>query len=178
MPGPVFAHGSTVELRTIEREDLNFLHEHINNPKIRRTFDQRTPINHEQEQSYFSDLVCDDDLVNLLLCVDSRPVGTVEFNPLDQEQGIGDIGAWIAPDEWRNGYASDAIRAMISYGFEDLGLHKVVGRVLEPNESSQRMLENIGFVREGTLRSEQYFEGCYVDVYRYGILKTNWEADS
>jgi len=51
----------------------------------------------------------------------------------------------------------------------------VFARVLDPNEGSKRVLEKVGFEREGTLRDQVFVSGEHVDVGRYGLLADEWE---
>ena len=82
--------------------------------------------------------------------------------------GLAEVGFGIMPEEWGNGYASDALRTMCSYAFEERGLHKVYGNAFATNVGSQRVMENVGFEEEGILREEAIEDGRRVDVHRYG----------
>ena len=64
----------------------------------------------------------------------------------------------------------------MTYGFDERRLHKVFARVLEPNSASQRLLDRLGFEREGRLRDQAFVRGEPVDVLRYGLLESAWDA--
>ena len=80
MPGPVFARGDAVELRTIEPEDAEFLQEVINDPRVRAGLASYEPINGPAERDWVESLDEDDGL-SLLVCADGDPVGTVGLRP-------------------------------------------------------------------------------------------------
>jgi RimJ/RimL family protein N-acetyltransferase len=56
------------------------------------------------------------------------------------------------------------------YAVDDRGLHRVTARGFETNDASRRVLEKVGFEREGTLRDHYYVDGEYVDAHVYGLL--------
>ncbi|ELZ23281.1 N-acetyltransferase GCN5 [Haloterrigena salina JCM 13891] len=176
MPDSVFLSGDSVDLRPIEEDDLEFLRPAVNDRRVWRPIGRSRPVNCEQEREFFEDVVCGDDTVNLLIVADSTPVGTVAFNGIDWEADRAEIGYWIAPDYHRQGYATDAVERFVTYGFDQLGLHKVTARVFEFNEASQRLLESIGFTKEGIHRDEVFVDGDYQDTYWYGLLEPNWRS--
>ncbi len=78
MPGPVFAEGETVTLRTIEEEDLDFLQRGRNHPEIRRPLTDADPRNGEQIREYFENSVSNDDGFGFLICVADQREATGE----------------------------------------------------------------------------------------------------
>jgi len=83
----------------------------------------------------------------------------------------------IAPEEWGNGYATDALTAVCGYAFEERRLNKVYATTYATNPASSRVLEKAGFTREGVLRKEGFVDGDYVDMYRYGLLAEEWPSN-
>jgi hypothetical protein len=82
LPGAVYLEGVGLTLNTIEEEDLTFLRDTINDPAVRAGLLYRPPLNVEQERDYFETVVSDDGSVNLLVCVDGEPAGTLQrFRP-------------------------------------------------------------------------------------------------
>jgi RimJ/RimL family protein N-acetyltransferase len=70
-------------------------------------------------------------------------------------------GIAIAPEYWGQGYASEALRAVIGYAFATLALPRLVGTVDEPNRDSHRMMTGAGFVRTGTAPGPAYLQVLY-----------------
>ncbi|SEH17171.1 Protein N-acetyltransferase, RimJ/RimL family [Natronorubrum sediminis] len=175
MPDAAFLPGDRVDLRPIEEDDLEFLHQ-INDPRIWRAIGASRPVNRTQEQDFFENVVCGDDTVNLLVVAESTPVGTISFNSIEWEAQRAEIGYWIAPDHHEQGYGSAATERLVAYGFDQLGLHKVDARVFAFNEASKRLLESVGFTKEGVHRDEVFVDGEYHDTYWYGLLEDEWRS--
>lgn len=68
----------------------------------------------------------------------------------------------------------DAVRSLAGYAFDERRLHRVAADVYAPNDASKRVLEKVGFEREGVRRSHAFVEGEHVDVYEYGLLESTW----
>jgi RimJ/RimL family protein N-acetyltransferase len=175
MTGPIFLEGKRVTLRPIEREDLDFEVRHRNNPRIRRPLTLPTPVNREQAESRFERHTESDDGISLWVCADEQRVGKIILFDMNETHGTSEIAYWLVPDVWGNGYASEAVSLFIEYAFAERRLHKVSAHVLVENEPSQAVLERVGFEREGHLRDARYVEGEHRDVFRYGLLATDWD---
>ncbi len=176
MPGPAFLEGDDVVLRTIERDDLAFCQEAMNDPRVRGGFDAHAPVTMDDEEGWYDDAVVDGDDVHLLACVDGKPVGTVGLNGVTDVYGVAELGYWIAPDHHGQGFATEAARLLVGYGFDERRLHRVGARAFEFNDASRRVLEKVGFEREGVSRDAAFVDGKYVDVYRFGLLEPEWRA--
>lgn len=72
------------------------------------------------------------------------------------------------------GYCTEALRAGINIMFDDLELHRIEALVLPDNKASIRILENLGFVREGLLRDKIQIQNKWCDHYIYGLLKEDF----
>ncbi|NLV11401.1 GNAT family N-acetyltransferase [Halomicrobium sp. HM KBTZ05] len=176
MPGPLFIDGDGVELRTIEREDLDFCRRTLNDPTVRPGLAATDPLTSSAEEEWYERHVVEGDDVHLLVCDDGEPVGTVGLNGVNETFGNAELGYWIAPDYHRNGYATAAARALVDYAFTERRLHKVYANAFAFNEGSQRVLQKVGFEREGVHREQAFVDGEYVDVYRYGLLAPDHTA--
>jgi len=174
MPGPVFASGETVELRTIEPEDAEFLQRTVNDPRVRTGLAAYEPTNGPAESEWIESLD-EGDGADFLICADGEPVGTIGLKPPNEVWGAAEIGYMIAPDEWGEGYATDAVETICRYAFDERRLNKVYATVYETNPASRRVLEKAGFTEEGVHRDEGFAEGEHVDVHRYGLLVDEWE---
>jgi RimJ/RimL family protein N-acetyltransferase len=82
-----------------------------------------------------------------------------------------EIGYELAPDEWRRGYATEAARAIVRFGFEELGLHRIGAWCVADNVASARVLEKVGMTLEGRLRDKEHYKGRYWDVLMYGMVR-------
>lgn len=88
--------------------------------------------------------------------------------------GIGEIGYWIGVPYWGRGYATEAGRAVVQYGFEERGLERIFAMHFGRNPQSGRVLQKIGMEYEGTLRRHLKKWDEYVDLVCYGVLREEW----
>jgi len=78
----------------------------------------------------------------------SDVVGMVRLDRTDLDD-TGEIGYWVAIDRWGRGYATEASRRILTYGFDDLGFRRVRTYIMPANEPSRRVLTKLGFVPDG-----------------------------
>jgi len=171
MPGPVFVGSDRVQLRTIEEEDIEFRQEAANHPDIRRYAAGDVPVSRPGIRDH-----TDDDIVKLLACRDDARLGVVSLAPIDERRGWANLGFWIHPDHWGEGHATEAARLVVTHGFEEFRLHRIGAVAHGPNAASQRVLEKLGFVHEGTKRDDDFVDGEYVDREVYAVLREEWSG--
>lgn len=169
MPGPVFVDGDAVDLHPVETEDIEFLQRLVNDPGVRAGLAATAPTSRHEERDWV-EADRDDGRVDLLACVEGVPVGSVTMKPPNDAWGVAEIGYFVAPDKWGNGYATEAVDLLAGYAFRERRLAKLYAMVYETNPASATVLERVGFVREGTFRAEAFVAGDRVDVERYGLL--------
>ena len=75
---------------------------------------------------------------------------------------------------WGQGYATEAARALLQWGFDTLDLNRVQAETDTRNVASARVLEKVGFVREGTLREDCVVNGEVSDSWVFGLLRRDW----
>jgi [ribosomal protein S5]-alanine N-acetyltransferase len=102
-------------------------------------------------------------------------VGTVGFHSWDRYNHIAEIGYDLAEEFWRKGYMSEAVDKCLNHGFRSLGLNRIHAYIAPENLTSIRLLEKLGFKREGIFRDKHYYMGEYHDLYCYSLLKREWE---
>ncbi|MCC7358486.1 MAG: GNAT family N-acetyltransferase [Anaerolineales bacterium] len=87
-----------------------------------------------------------------------------------------DLGYELAPAYWGKGYATEAARAVLAFGFAALGAHRLEAQCVADNIASARVLEKIGMRLEGRLRDKEYFKGCWWDRLIYAALAGEGEV--
>ncbi len=75
---------------------------------------------------------------------------------------------------WRQGITSEAMSAVLSYGFTELELHRIEADVAPDNIRSKNLLLKLGFTFEGNLRQRYFFRGQFEDEHYFGLLKHEW----
>lgn len=115
-----------------------------------------------------------DALTLLMIDGDGRPVGDVMLMWVSEEHRSGEIGYTVHPGHAGNGYATEGSRLMLRLGFEELGLHRVVGRLDARNAASARVLERLGMRREAHFRQNEWVKGEWTDEAVYALLDEEW----
>lgn len=106
---------------------------------------------------------------------DGRQIGGVGLR-VDQEHQHGELGYWLGLHYWGMGYATEASRAMLRYGFEDLSLHRIFASHFSRNPASGRVLRKLGMRYEGCQREHLRKWDRFVDSELYGLLRHEWKA--
>ena len=86
----------------------------------------------------------------------------------------GELGYWIGEPYWGQGFATEAAGAIVRYGFEMLGLHRIMARHLSRNPASGNVLRKIGMIHEGTQRGHVIKAGTPEDLECFAILEDEW----
>jgi RimJ/RimL family protein N-acetyltransferase len=92
------------------------------------------------------------------------------------EHRRGEIGFLVHPDHQGRGHAIEASRELLRLGFEDLGLHRVIGTLEARNGPSARVLERLGMRREAHLVENEWVKGEWQSEVVYAILDREWRA--
>jgi [ribosomal protein S5]-alanine N-acetyltransferase len=106
---------------------------------------------------------------------DGRMIGGVGLRIVEQHQHA-ELGYWIGVPYWGNGYATEAAREMLRYGFEVLELHRIFASYFKGNDASGRILEKLGMRYEGCQREHVCKWDQFSDLELYGILRKDWQS--
>lgn len=97
-------------------------------------------------------------------------IGTIGLWRLIKEHFRAEIGYMLLPEYWRKGYTKEGVFKMIDFGFNELGLHSIEGRITPLNLASAAILESTGFVKEAHFKEDFFFNGQFGDTAIYSIL--------
>jgi RimJ/RimL family protein N-acetyltransferase len=111
----------------------------------------------------------------ITLRADGRQIGGIGLR-IEQQHQHAELGYWLGEAYWGKGYATEAAREVLRYGFEDLGLHRVFATHFGHNPASGRILKKLGMHHEGCQREHLLKWGEFVDSEMYGILRREWES--
>ena len=100
--------------------------------------------------------------------------GLIEVRDIDLEHSQGELSFWLAIEAWGHGYMSEAVQAIVGYGFEALNLNRLYAYHMLRNPATGRVLEKNGFRQEGLLRQRVQKWGQYEDVALWAILRQDW----
>jgi len=87
----------------------------------------------------------------------------------------GEIGFFLLPEYWGQGYATEIARLLVGFCFSELKMHKVVASCNVGNPQSENVMIKIGMRKEAELRKERYKNGNWDNELRYGILLEEWD---
>lgn len=103
-----------------------------------------------------------------------RQIGGIGLRIEEQHQHA-ELGYWLGAAYWGQGYATEAGRAMLRFGFEALKLHRIFATHFKHNPASGSILKKLGMRYEGCQREHLLKWGEFVDSEMYGILRSEWE---
>ncbi|MDQ3822008.1 MAG: GNAT family N-acetyltransferase [Actinomycetota bacterium] len=95
---------------------------------------------------------------------------------VEREHDRAEVGYFVGVEHWGRGYATEALRAALAHGFDELALNRVYAHHFVRNAASGRVLEKAGFRREGIRRRHTRVRGEYLDSAAYGILRSEYDA--
>ena len=98
-------------------------------------------------------------------------VGACGLVNWEAEHARAEVGFVLSREYWGRGLMSEAVRAILRFGFERMNLNRIEARCIAENAASARVMEKAGMVYEGTLRQREYIKGAYRDIKLYAILK-------
>ncbi len=109
---------------------------------------------------------------------DPALIGGIGLRDIDREHLQAELGMWIGVPWWGRGYALEATRALVDYGFGQLGLNRIHAHHLTRNPASGRVLTKAGFQREGLLRQRVRKWGVFEDVVLLALLRQDWDPEA
>ncbi len=113
-----------------------------------------------------------DPVEHFAVCDAAGPIGGMGLTTRQGDlRHSAEIGYWLGRPFWGRGIATAAVKVLTAYGFETLGLIRIDARVRTGNAASVRVLEKVGYQREGLLRRAALKDGVPVDNLLYAILR-------
>ncbi|MBQ8474634.1 MAG: GNAT family N-acetyltransferase [Clostridia bacterium] len=104
-----------------------------------------------------------------------KMIGTCGFTRIDERNLTGEIGYVINPKYCGNGYATEAAKRVLRFGFEELQLRRIEARYMLPNDASLRIMKKSGMKEEGVLRNALLKNGKEVSVGICSVLKNEFD---
>lgn len=101
-------------------------------------------------------------------------LGDIAFFNIDKKNHRAEIGYSLLPDYWRKGIVTEAARAVIQFGFQQLGLHSIEANINPNNSASRNVLLKLGFEQEAYFKENYFFNGNYLDSEIYSLLEKNF----
>ena len=113
----------------------------------------------------------------VVLREEDKMIGTCGFTKFDYTHNLGEIGYVINPEYRGRGIAVEAVREVMRFGFEELGLNRIEAKFMEHNTASLRVMEKVGMTFEGFHRKAMKIKGRYETVGYSAILRDEFFKD-
>lgn len=175
-----FWQGEKVRLRPWRLEDAEL--------RFMSTFDSQTVALHqdgielpstlESQQAWLEKVTSgsDDSMIRFVMeNSEGVTVGWITMHSRDQKNGTFGFGVAVYRDYRGNGYAVDAARMILKYGFWEQRYQKCNSMCLHTNSGSIRIHEKLGFVEEGRIRRNCFYDGTYHDEVLFGITREEFD---
>jgi len=107
--------------------------------------------------------------------VDNKVIGTALLFKFEESSNRLELGYALGRAYWKQGYAAEALRALLSNAFTGLRIRRVEAEVNPNNIASNALLRSLGFSQEGYLRERWVAKGATYGVNIYGLLASEWQ---
>jgi len=166
--------GKNVNLRVMEKEDLPLVTEWFNNSELGGEF--FSPIQRsrtEMEKSFESS---PSDIRRFIIeKKDGTKIGFIQHFNVQDPMGKMEVGYALVQSERRKDYCSEAAKIMVDYLFLSKDIVRVQAYTNVRNVGSQKVLEKVGFKKEGIVRKNSFVKGKWEDECLYSILREEWK---
>jgi ribosomal-protein-alanine N-acetyltransferase len=171
MPGPC--------IRPWRRSDLDSLVRHANNRAVWGNLRDHFPHPYSRAdgERWLAFVAAADPRRHFAVDLDGEAVGGIAVEPgTDVERISGELGYWIGREHWGKGLATRAAAEITTYAFDVLGLHRVWAGPFARNTASIRVLEKLGYRREGELVECILKDGRLESMVLFAITAPEWAA--
>jgi RimJ/RimL family protein N-acetyltransferase len=178
MPNTPSISSPRLILRAFRPTDAEDLHAYLSDVNIYQ-FEPGEPINLKQARKMAGELANSPDFWAVELRETGRVIGQIYFKQIEPQHLITwELGYILSPQYQRQEYMSEAVGALVRKRFTDGDIHRIVAHCNPKNIASWKLLEKVGFRREGLLRQNIYFrkniqgEPLWTDTFVYALLKS------
>lgn len=173
--------GERVFLRAAERSDIPLFVSWLNDAETASFLTARAPMSVAMEENWFEKMLDAHgrERWHFVMCLidGGRPIGTIGLFDLDHVNGSAGVGIAIGEKPlWGQGYGTDALNALLDFGFGELRFERIWLEVNENNPRAQRSYEKCGFTLEGTERHAMFHRGKHYNVLLMSMLRDEWAA--
>lgn len=171
--------GEKVFLRAIERDDIEFLREMINDPEMEKNVGGWSfPISKYEQEKWFENQIQNKNDIRYIIEVEEKKIGLVTITDIDWKNRKACNGIKLYNNDVRGkGYGTDTIKTIMKYAFEELQLNKLYSVILEYNIPSLNLYKKCGWKIDGILREEKFKGNHYVNEMAISILKKDYEEN-
>jgi RimJ/RimL family protein N-acetyltransferase len=172
--------GERVLLRELSRDVHAIFHRWLSDPEIARDISWRGhPQTSRETERFIEAQISGGDPLNrafiIYLLESATPIGTTGCYNIDWNNRSAELGIVIGEKPYRGqGYGTEAMKRVLTFGFRELALHRLYLRVFDFNEGALKSYRKCGLVEEGRLREAYYRDGRFHDVVIMSILSDEY----
>lgn len=169
-------------LRDFEKEDWQAVWEYQTDPLYLRYnhWTERTPEDAREFVGWFLRHQIQEPRTKYQLAVilksNNQLIGNCGVRMENAGDAEANIGYELNPKYWNQGYATEAAHAIVDFGFQHFGVHRIWADLVADNLASAHVLEKLGMRREAHLREKSFFKGRWWDTLVYAILTNEWNV--
>lgn len=158
--------GNKIFLRSLEKEDLDFLFRIENDEQFWELSSTQVPFSKETLENYIENSKTNIHLAGqyrFTICSieDNKTIGFIDLFEFDSIHSRAGVGIIIQPEYHNQGFGTDALSVLINYCRKELNLHQLYANILEHNVPSLRLFENQGFIRVGVKKDWIFYKDSY-----------------
>jgi ribosomal-protein-alanine N-acetyltransferase len=164
-------------IRQFIPSDYNDLYEYLSDP-VTYIYEPGEPVSLDEARELVLQRSAGKDFLAVILKQENKLIGHLYFEQLEsRERMTWELGYIFNPGYQRKGYATEAAAALVEYAFAHFHIHRIMARCNPENPASWKLLEKIGFIREGHFRKYGFFrrdesgQPLWFDAYEYSILE-------
>ena len=106
----------------------------------------------------------------VILIQNNKLIGMVSLHKIYKEHHRAELGYMLDPSYWSKGIASEAVKAVLDYGFNNLNLHSIEAMIDPNNSASKKLLTKFNFIKEAYFKENTFFNEKYYDTEVYSLL--------
>lgn len=166
-------------IRSFQETDIDDFYEYM---KLESTaqYEDFQPYSYEECEASVKRRAAMDGVFAVVLKSNDKLIGDINYS--EEDDGTFEIGYDFNEAYWGNGYATESCKEMLKYMFETVGARRVIAQCNDDNEMSIRLLERLGFRKEGCFLEDVSFKEdengnpIYVNSLQYAMLKREWDS--
>jgi [ribosomal protein S5]-alanine N-acetyltransferase len=164
-----------LRLRQLVEGDVDILFAMRSDTAVMQYMDMRKVETYTEAKAKLKEMNADiDNNKGITWCINlldhNDMIGYVSIWRIDLAHFRGEVGYALSPHFWGKGIASEALEAVVKFGFSQLHLHSLEAIINPNNNGSASVLEKQGFVKEGHFKENYYFDGKFLDSVVYSKL--------
>ncbi len=163
--------------------ELNFVHLLHSNPRVDFYNTLGIPETIYDTKAIMDEMVSENEKEETkkhTFCIkwNTQNIGLIALNLGNKKYEIGEIWYKFLPEFWKQGFATEALKEVIQFGFYKLKLHRIEAGCASENIGSTKVLEKAGMTREGHKRQHLPLKSGWADCFEYGILREDLQISN